>query len=118
MQSEMARRIDEEEMQRPDRGASQREGERIQEAGFETGGGGVVKDGQEARQEGGQAALGPEAKMLTVQSVAPQVAKALGKAFKRELVQADEKLLRYEADAEGVLTRCWLQGKEVKAEKV
>ncbi|PWN20434.1 hypothetical protein BCV69DRAFT_249555 [Microstroma glucosiphilum] len=118
MQSEMARRIGEEEMQRPDRGASEREGERMQEAGFEKGGGGVIKDGLEGRQEVGEAPLGPEAKMLTVQSVAPQVAKALGKTFKRELVQADEELLRYEADADGVLTRCWLQGKEVKAETV
>lgn len=91
MQSQLAKRIATEEAQRPDREAAREEG---------------VPDGQ---------GLGPEAERITVEGVVPQVAQHLAKGLKRELVPADESLLRYEADSDNVLRKVWLQGREVVA---
>lgn len=57
--------------------------------------------------------VGPESR-VSVETVAPRLVEALGTTFARQMVPAPEDQLRYEADSRGLLNKVWVDGKELK----
>lgn len=121
MQVQRAKKIQLEEVNRPDRGGSPRADERTERGveGMEKSNDLQEQEEETSRQEEDEKdiVIGPESKLITVSTVAPRVAHALGQTLNREIKEADEELLRYEADEKNILTRVWVRGHEVKVEE-
>ncbi len=122
MQREVALRIKREEESRPDRGGGATEEGRRQSLLREqsntgeaspsapTAGDALASIGPGVGLVDAPVALGPEAQAVTVDSVVPLLMQHWGRVFGRAMVEADAKRLRYEGDAQGLLTKVFVDG--------